>query len=898
MNEHGTPARSDTAVATRLRRALQRAQALAAPQVSREQRLVSALQYRIEKRVQGAAANAWAPGAKEAKREPLEYMQLCRKYLAKLDTLGWNRSYHQRLFHDDFLKACTRSFWKLESPGQFARDHQKVLRVNSWDHIAQEILISTPRRFGKTISVSMFCAAMMLACPGVEISIYSTCKRISQKILRNVQKFALMIADSDYGTLNFSVKRENMEEINLQGPLGNTDVRIINSYPSKVCLLKQQSSQMSKSPLQKSSNVEKYCARVPSGLPFSSVHQLRLGHHAQLVLGERERRRVHARQERENALQQIDQERDVVVGGGERVLQQEEQVAGLPAAVQQRELGVLALARVNERPANVDFEQCAALRVHVPAEAREHSVCAVGLLHKRHSSSRLCSRCQNTGTSCSASQKSTAAIVSAPCPAASTAAAAATTAPTRRRAGPVRRAARAQDTPAWCLRRLDFEIWAEFLTRENFDAQKNRPKISTTKISTRKKIDRKSRRRKSRRVKFSVKLSDSDAGAMEMELDDADLNSQCAWPGLQDNQIFDSDLEGPMFDESELPNFTHPCEPEPEPCHLLRVFGPEDEWRGKHYFAVEYAGKERGILCLQKWPMHHLLAMCSTQHLLMLASTCRTMRRATHKVLDARAHDDIASKYFGESQLIKFVDAFGFFGWAMSLSSWLNATDMRSWRAEELDAAYDFLAQKVDIDEVAHLRGLRPHAAMCWKVQGRKALENFISDCVAEQATHRKLLAHYDSAWKSIRKILELNASLLRARSFAGTYGIVRQLHASWPSVTVTVEIFESAASHNAQALPDVWTWTKEDVKNWMRLKKLPIRGVLEVGLNGAELLRCCLSEKTARTKITAPFPLGLGMEAAHENRCRFLVQQMLAQAGAPMRSESFIFRVGEQKAG
>jgi hypothetical protein len=161
-------------------------------------------------------------------------MQLCRRYLSKLDTMGWNRSYHQRLFHDDFLKAYTRSFWKLEPPGQFARDHQKVLRVNSWDHIAQEILISTPCRFGKTISVSMFCEAMLLACPGVEISIYSTCKRISQIFLRNVQKFALMIADSDYATLNFSVKRENMEEINLQGPLGNTDVRIINSYPSKV----------------------------------------------------------------------------------------------------------------------------------------------------------------------------------------------------------------------------------------------------------------------------------------------------------------------------------------------------------------------------------------------------------------------------------------------------------------------------------------------------------------------------------------------------------------------------------------------------------------------------------------------------------------------------------------
>lgn len=255
--------RQDTAVAERVRRALQRTRALAAPDAPSAQRLVSALQYRLEKRMQGAVANAWAPGAKEAKRQPLEYMQLARTHLAKLDTLGWNRSYHQRLFHDDFLKACTRSFWKLEPPGQFARDHQKVLRVNSWDHIAQEILISTPRRFGKTISVSMFCAAMLLACPGVEISIYSTCKRISQKILRNVQKFALMIADSDYGTLNFSVKRENMEEINLQGPLGNTDVRIINSYPSKVRVYwpeaqKSQMSQMSQtSQMSQMSKVQK-----------------------------------------------------------------------------------------------------------------------------------------------------------------------------------------------------------------------------------------------------------------------------------------------------------------------------------------------------------------------------------------------------------------------------------------------------------------------------------------------------------------------------------------------------------------------------------------------------------------------------------------------------------------
>ena len=51
------------------------------------------------------------------------------------------------------------------------------------------MLITTPRRFGKTFSVSMFAAAMLYSTAGLEMSIYSTCKRISQKLLNNVWKF-------------------------------------------------------------------------------------------------------------------------------------------------------------------------------------------------------------------------------------------------------------------------------------------------------------------------------------------------------------------------------------------------------------------------------------------------------------------------------------------------------------------------------------------------------------------------------------------------------------------------------------------------------------------------------------------------------------------------------------
>jgi hypothetical protein len=114
----------------------------------------------------------------------MEYMDRCHRFLCKLDTLGWRRSFHQNLFHavrvrccraapprpprprarparpasdkhsrsQDFIRATARSFFKLEKPGTFARMHGMLLQKNNWDCIAQEILISTPRRFGKTIS--------------------------------------------------------------------------------------------------------------------------------------------------------------------------------------------------------------------------------------------------------------------------------------------------------------------------------------------------------------------------------------------------------------------------------------------------------------------------------------------------------------------------------------------------------------------------------------------------------------------------------------------------------------------------------------------------------------------------------------------------------------------------
>lgn len=82
----------------------------------------------------------------------------------------------------------------------------------------------------------MFAAAMLFAAPNIEISIYSTCKRISQKLLRNVIKFLELIYIG-MGVPKFKVIRENMEELVIRGPESIQDIRIVNSYPSKVPFL-------------------------------------------------------------------------------------------------------------------------------------------------------------------------------------------------------------------------------------------------------------------------------------------------------------------------------------------------------------------------------------------------------------------------------------------------------------------------------------------------------------------------------------------------------------------------------------------------------------------------------------------------------------------------------------
>ena len=54
---------------------------------------------------------------KQTKFTPMDRMQHARDGLAILDKKGWNRSFHQRLFHEDFLVRFVKVFPQKTGPG-------------------------------------------------------------------------------------------------------------------------------------------------------------------------------------------------------------------------------------------------------------------------------------------------------------------------------------------------------------------------------------------------------------------------------------------------------------------------------------------------------------------------------------------------------------------------------------------------------------------------------------------------------------------------------------------------------------------------------------------------------------------------------------------------------------
>ena len=337
-------------------------------------------------------------------------------------------------------------------------------------------------------------------------------------------------------------------------------------------------------------------------------------------------------------------------------------------------------------------------------------------------------------------------------------------------------------------------------------------------------------------------------------------------------------------------------------CLLFDVLGTEDTWQGKQFSVFTLNGDTRGMLILMRWPMAAVLKHLNLRELCMLASTCRGMRQSATRVIEEQAQALLA-RYFQESNLSRFLDAFACFDWAMSLNGYLTPATLSSWRPEELDAKFDFHMACTQIEAVSLLQGLQPAAMQRWRVEGRKALDKFVSDCVVRKPSLLKMLRHYDSAWATVRSIIEENARLVLAAMFDNSTVCLRRIQASWPEVTVDADISLSSKHRFPQ---DMRSWSTLEVYQWFRLKKMPVRGVLDVQPTGADLLQWVALENPVNSiskLLTAP-PHGLGFTLQQRNRCVMLVHRYgrskdsAAAQPCKTRAHTFTFRFGEPKDG
>ena len=107
-----------------------------------------------------------------------------RRIQQTLDSFGYTRSDDQKLFHDHFLQACLPHIYNEE----WDTNSLRILQAHKIENIHPEIFVLTPRRWGKTYSVAMFGAAMLLCVNKCDINVYSPGKRASSLLAKTIMK--------------------------------------------------------------------------------------------------------------------------------------------------------------------------------------------------------------------------------------------------------------------------------------------------------------------------------------------------------------------------------------------------------------------------------------------------------------------------------------------------------------------------------------------------------------------------------------------------------------------------------------------------------------------------------------------------------------------------------------
>ena len=150
------------------------------------------------------------------------------EHLNKLDK-WYKRSSGQRKFHKAFIGACLKKIYGDE----IYRNLGRLLIEYDLQELQQDVLVVSTRRYGKTMAVALYVAAYILTQPNAEISIFSTGRRASRKILALIWQMVVKLAGTPSVVVRFN--EENLEVKSADGTVSRCC-----SYPSKVQIDKLQ----------------------------------------------------------------------------------------------------------------------------------------------------------------------------------------------------------------------------------------------------------------------------------------------------------------------------------------------------------------------------------------------------------------------------------------------------------------------------------------------------------------------------------------------------------------------------------------------------------------------------------------------------------------------------------
>jgi hypothetical protein len=161
------------------------------------------------------------------------------QYHRILDTLdafdAWNnykyaRSYVQKQLHREYINACLdiifRDSWDKEQAAAMAE--AGVFRID------KKIAVAMPRRFGKSYSIGMLLAAILVGMreSGVTITVYSSGMRASILLLLIVKKFLHLVDLTDQ-----VLEADNQETVVIRA-VGGPERRLVSlPCPTGVCIL-------------------------------------------------------------------------------------------------------------------------------------------------------------------------------------------------------------------------------------------------------------------------------------------------------------------------------------------------------------------------------------------------------------------------------------------------------------------------------------------------------------------------------------------------------------------------------------------------------------------------------------------------------------------------------------